>query len=273
MIGVAILVVGALTAVSCSKTADTTAVESTPARTRHVAPTTTIVMAATTTTTSAPPTTAATVPADRTGALSAVVAAIAADPSVAAQLAQLDQARIASTLSVDPALLQLLQLSPAQLSQLAQGIAAGQAAARAAESDPAALLALLMRSMDAESLLNGTIATIVQSLLAAISGTDIVVSPEITVDMGEVLGDLDPDGMGPIVANPSNASLLALLTSAWLSENPLFAEQFLADPALDPGLRSLLVNLQSLTATIGETAQTALIDALRKLFPALPPPG
>ncbi len=215
---------------------------------------------------------------DPTAALSTVVAALASDPTIAAQLqqltqlSQLDPDQIAGVLGVDPSLLQQLQLGPAQLAQLAQGLAS-QPAGQSVPSDPSALLGLLMGSLDAESLLNGTVATLVQALLSAISGTTIVVSPDITVDMGEVLGELDPDGIGPIVATPANASLLALLTSAWLSENPLFAEQFLADPTLDPELRSLLLRLQRLTETIGDSARESLLEALNELFPGLTPAG
>lgn len=272
----AILVTTAVAAASCSKSADTTAVESTPGRRQAAAPTSTIVRATSSTTTiasSAPVATPAST--DPTAALATVVAALAADPSVASQLAQLtqlDPAKIAGMLGVDPAMLQQLQLGPAQLSQLAQGLSM-QPSGQPSPTDPVALLGLLMGSLDAESLLNGTVATLVQALLAAITGTTIVISPDITVDMGEVLGELDPDGIGPIVANPSNASLLALLTSAWLSENPLFAEQFLADPALDPELRSLLLRLQRLTESIGDTARESLLEALDKLFPGLAPTG
>ena len=272
----AILVTTAVTAAACSKAADTTAVESTPGRRNVSAPTSTIVQATSSTTTtpsSAPVATPAST--DPAAALSTVVAALAADPSVAAQLAQLNQldpAMIAGMLAIDPALLELLQLGPQQLAQLAQGLSV-MPSGQSSPTDPAALLGLLMGSLDAESLLNGTVATLVQALLAAITGTTIVISPDITVDMGEVLGELDPDGIGPIVANPSNASLLALLTSAWLSENPLFADQFLADPALDPELRSLLLRLQSLTDSIGDTARESLLEALNKLFPGRAPTG
>ncbi len=272
----ALLVITAVTAASCSKSADTTAVESTPGRRNASAPTSTIVRATSTTTTiAAAAPVASPASTDPTAALSTVVAALAADPSLAAQLAQLSQldpARIAGMLGIDPALLQQLALGPPQLAQLAQGVSV-LPAGQPSPSDPAALLGLLMGSLDAESLLNGTVATLVQALLAAITGTTIVISPDITVDMGEVLGELDPNGIGPIVANPSNASLLALLTSAWLSENPLFAEQFLADPALDPELRSLLLRLQRLTESIGDTARDALLEALDKLFPGLAPTG
>lgn len=274
-----IIVATAITAASCSKSADTTAVESTPGRRDASAPTSTLVRASSTTT--SPPTTAPVatpVSTDPTAALSTVVAALASDPTIAAQLqqltqlSQLDPDQIAGVLGVDPSLLQQLQLGPAQLAQLAQGLAS-QPAGQSVPSDPSALLGLLMGSLDAESLLNGTVATLVQALLSAISGTTIVVSPDITVDMGEVLGELDPDGIGPIVATPANASLLALLTSAWLSENPLFAEQFLADPTLDPELRSLLLRLQRLTETIGDSARESLLEALNELFPGLTPAG
>ena len=62
---------------------------------------------------------------------------------------------------------------------------------------------------------------------------------------------------------PSFAALfaLALLTSVWLGSNPLFTQQLLANPALDPSLRELLTELQKVSDSIGETARTALLEA------------
>ena len=53
--------------------------------------------------------------------------------------------------------------------------------------------------------------------------------------------------------------------------HPLFTQQLLANPQLDPSLRELLSELQKVSDSIGETARTALLEALYALIPALDP--
>jgi hypothetical protein len=212
---------------------------------------------------------------DPTAVLTSLLGQFAANPDLVAQLTQLDAVGIANLLGVDLAALQQLGLTPDQIAALAQGVVASTPDVRAdllsGVPDPAVLLGLLAGSLDLGSLADGTIATLVQGLIGAVTGTRIVISPELSVDLGELLGDLDPETLGPIVANPSNASLLALLTSVWLGSNPLFTRQLLANPQLDPALRSLLSELQKVSDSIGETARTALLEALYALIPALDP--
>jgi hypothetical protein len=268
----------AVLAGACSTSADTTAVDVESVDSDLAAPTSTIVRTepstTVTTTTVVRAATAATA-TDPTAVLTSLLAQVAADPALLAQLGQLDAVGIANLTGIDLGALQQLGLTPDQLTSLAQGVVASapdvQADLASGVPDPAVLLGLLAGSLDAASLADGTIATIVQALIAAISGTRIVVSPEVSFDLGELLGDLDPEQLGPIVANPSNASLLALLTSVWLGSNPLFTQQLLANPALDPSLRELLTELQKVSDSIGETARTALLEALYALIPALDP--
>jgi hypothetical protein len=278
LIAIATVAVIAVTAGACSTAVDTTAVDEVEVRTDQAAPTSTVVTrqaTSSTTTTVARSSQLANTPTDPTGVLTAVLGQIAADPQLVAQLSSLDAAGIAELLGVDLSALQQLGLSPDQLAALAQGVVGSTPAVQdqllGGAPDPAVLLGLLAGSLDVQSLADGTISTIVQGLLAAITGTRIVVSPELTVDLGELLGDLDPEALGPIAANPSNASLLALLTSAWLGSNPLLARQLLANPMLDPALRDLLEQLQDLSDSIGETARTVLLEALYELIPALDP--
>jgi hypothetical protein len=271
----------AVAASGCATSADTTAVDIDEVSSDQLAPTSTIVRTqdapASSTTTTAPSARAAATgaPTDPTALLTSLLAQVAADPQLVAQLGQLDAVGIANLLGVDLSALQQLGLTPDQLTALAQGVVAAppqlQQDLLGGVPDPAALLALLAGSLDAESLANGTIATIVQQLIGAIAGTRLVISPELSVDLGELLGDLDPEQLGPIVANPANASLLALLTSAWLGSNPLLTRQLLANPQLDPALRSLLTELSTVSDAIGESARNALLEALYALIPALDP--
>lgn len=276
---IAVLAAVAVTAGACSTAADTTAVDDVELSAEQAAPTSSIVRteaaAAPSTTTTVAAATPALASGDPAALLTSLLGQFAADPALVAQLGELDAVGIANLLGIDLSALQQLGLTPDQLTALAQGVVSSTPAVQdqllGGAPDPAVLLGLLAGSLDLASLADGTIAELVQSLLAAITGTRIVVSPELTVDLGELLGDLDPDTLGPIIANPSNASLLALLTSAWLGSNPLLARQLLANPQLDPGLRSLLEQLQTLSESIGETARTALLAALYALIPALDP--
>lgn len=268
----------AVTAGACSTSADTTAVDVESVDADQAAPTSTIVRTPSSTTTSTTTVVRAATAAtstDPAAVLTSLLAQVAADPALLAQLGQLDAVGIANLTGIDLGSLQLLGLTPDQITSLAQGVVASapdvQQQLASGVPDPAVLLGLLAGSLDAASLADGTIATIVQALIGAISGTRITVSPEVSFDLGELLGDIDPEQLGPIVANPSNASLLALLTSAWLGSNPLFTQQLLANPQLDPSLRELLSELQKVSDSIGETARTALLEALYALIPALDP--
>lgn len=269
----------AVTAAACATGVDTTAVDEDPVD-RATAPTSTIVRterATSTTTTVAPAraVTASTTGGDPTAVLGSILAKVAADPALAGQLSQLDAVGIANLLNIDLPDLQSLGLTPDQLAAVAQGLVTSTPSIQqnllSGLPDPGVLLGLLAGSLDPASLTNGSAATLLQALLAAVTGTQIVVSPELAIDLGELLGELDPEKLGPIVANPANASLLALVTSVWLSTNPLLAQQLLADPQLNPALRDLLSELQALSASIGETARAALLEALYGLIPALGP--
>ncbi len=270
----------AVTAAACATSADTTAVDAVEPDDAAGAPTSTIVRVergsdAPTTTTVLRASQQADATLDPTTVLTSLLGQFAGDPALVAQLADLDAVGIANLLGIDLAALQQLGLNPAQLAALGQGVLAStpgvQTELLSGAPDPAVLLGLLAGSLDPQSLADGTIATIVQGLLASITGLRIVVSPELTVDLGELLGDIDPEGLGPLAANPANASLLALLTSAWIGSNPLLARQLLANPLLDPSLRSLLQQLQELSGSIGDTAREALLTALYELIPALAP--
>jgi hypothetical protein len=278
---IASVLVIAVTAGACSRSADTTAVDAVDLPSGQAAPTSTIMRSdpsddgADAPATSAPSSQLASAGTDPTAVLTQLLGQFAADPALLAQLSQLDAVGIANLLGIDLSAIQDLGLTPVQLTQLAQGVAVSAPSVQqqlvTGAPDPAVLLGLLAGSLDLESLTDGTIATIVQGLLAAVTGLRIVVSPELTVDLGELLADLDPEGLGPLAANPANAALLALITSAWIGSNPLLAQQLLANPQLDPALRTLLQQLQELSGSIGDTARTALLEALYALIPALDP--
>ncbi len=270
-----VLVVG-LTAGACASHADTTQVAPVEPLADTKVPTTSIVRSRTTASTVAPATRSAVdVNADPTTQLTALLGQVAGSPQLVAQLGQLDTAGTADLLGIDVGVLAALGLSPLQIQQLATGVLAAPPAVQQqlvnGTIDPQALLALLAGSLDLDALAGGALSNIVGGLLASLGG--IVLSPELVIDLGELLDQLDLSELDPIAATPANAALLALITSAWVGSNPLLAEQLLGSPLLDPILKELLEQLRLISDTLGETARDALLDLLYELLPGLRPPA
>lgn len=277
------VLVVAIAATACSRSADTTAVDAVEPARDPSAPTTSIVRSELpTTTTATAPSGASSALAggglggtDLTGTLTGVLAQFVTNPGLVDQLGGLDAIGVANLLGLDLSVLQQLELSPAQIEQLARAALSSEAPVQqqllSGTIDPAVLLGLLGNGLDLNTLTSGAVSTIVQGLLASIGGLSLVVSPELSVNLGELLGELDLEGLEPLAVNPANASIIALVTSAWLGSNPLLAQQLLSSPLLDPVLKELLQQLSELSASIGETARQALLEALYELIPALDP--
>ena len=280
-----VLVVTAMGASACSQVADTTQLSADDVQTNTVVPTTAMSIgqlpSSTTTSTTVPTATPVLAPTGLTSTLSALVGRFAADPTLAGQLAGLDLAGLAGLVNIDLGSIAGLGLTVPQIQQIAGTVAANPAALlgqlQVGELDPNALLAILAGSLDLTTLATGATAGLIAALLEAISDVKISVSPELTIELSELLKDIDPDGLGEFAATPTNASLLALITSAVISSNPLLTQQLLENPLLDPALQALLVQLQSLGASLGDAAKIALLQALNELIPGgLPgglPPG
>ncbi len=275
----AVLVVTALGASACSNVADTQQLSADDYESNTVVPTTAMkVGQLPTTTTVAPSSTAPPlVPAGLPATLSALVGQFAANPALAGQLGGLDLAGLAGLVNIDLGALQGLGLTVPQIQQIASDVAADPAALlgqlQLGEIDPNALLALLAGSLDLTTLATGATGALVAALLDAISDVKISVSPELTIELSELLKDIDPDGLGELAATPANASILALITSAIIGSNPLLTQQLLENPLLDPALHELLVQLQSLGASLGDAARIALLQALNNLIPGGIPGG
>ena len=263
----------------CTQTADTTTVDVVDLPEGQAAPTSTIMEAERTTTTTAPPRPRpAGVATDPTAALTQILIQLASDPAVAAQLAQLQQldaAGIAQLLGIDLSALQGLGLTPEQLAQLAQGVTVSPPPVQqdlvGGNPDAAVLLGLLAGSLDLESLANGTLATIVSDLLATTTGAAVDVDPRLSADLGQLLAAVDPEGLGPLAANPANAELIALLTSVWIGADPQLAQQLESNPVLAGPVGDLLDQLQQLNDSLSPAARAALLAALSQLAPNLTP--
>jgi hypothetical protein len=276
---IASAVVVASIASGCTQTADTTTVDVVELPEGQAAPTSTIMEAErTTTTTVAPSTRSVGAATDPTAALTQLLVQLASDPAVAAQLAQLQQldaAGVAELLGIDAAALADLGLTPAQLEQLARGVAVSpppvQQDLAGGNPDAAVLLGLLAGSLDLESLANGTLATIVADLLATTTGATVEVDPRLSADLGQLLAAVDPEGLGPLAANPANAELLSLITSVWIGSDSQLAQQLRSSPVVVGPVRELLDQLLALNASLNGAARAALLTALYQLAPDLAP--
>lgn len=274
----AVLVSGAIVGSACSNVADTTQLSADEFPDNTAVPTTVmqtgeLPTTTTTTTVATLQRAAATNPTDLTGTLGVLVSQFAANPALVTQLSTLDLGGLAGLLGIDLASLQQLGLSIPDFQQLGLTVLGSspelQASLAGGPIDTATLVGLLSGSVDLNAIAGGAVATLVQALIGSITGLKVVVSPQLTVELSDLLQELDPNGLGPVAANPANASLLALLTSAIISANPLFAQQLLSSPLLDPALASLLAQLQDLSASLGDAATVALLQALNQFFPGL----
>jgi hypothetical protein len=286
MAACAVAVTLAVTASACSRSSDTTSLSADDDIEESTTSTTSAIRTQQTTTTAVPvaPVVNTVVPRsmDLTSTLGALVNQFAVDPSLLGQLNGLDLAGLAGLLNVDLASIEQLGLAIPDIAQIGQAVVASPPDLLAGivgggQIDPSALIGLLAGSIDLEALTTGAIGTLVSALLASIADFKVVISPELTVELSEILKNIDPEGLGSFAATPANAALLALITSAIIGSNPLLTEQLLDNPLLDPGLRGLLVDLQALGATLGDTATIALLQALDNLIPGgIPgwtPPG
>ena len=276
----AVLLTVTLAASACSKSADTMQVSAQDVSGDAALPTSTMLRAAAVTTTA--------LPADSGSAsnssiaalgsaqatLAAILGQISANPQILTNVSTLDPAGLAQLFNLDLGSLQQLGLTGPQIQQLGQAALSSPESVQTAIStgtiDPAALLGLLLGSVDINSLATGAVGALVQGLLASIADLRVVISPELTVDLQELFNQIDANG-DPILANPDNAGLLALLFSAVINSNPLLAQQLLDNPNLDPALRPILEQLAALGESLGSAASAALIEAINKLFPGLIP--
>ena len=271
----------ALAASACSRSVDTTQVSSQDAPSSAAVPTSTMLRAAAVTTTTtvavagqaSNASTAA--PGSLPATLAAIVAQVSANPELLKQVSTLDPTGLAQLFNLDLGSLQQLGLTGPQIEQLGQAVLASPQSVQDSIStgsiDPAALLGLLLGSLDVNSLATGAVGAVVQALLASIADLRVVISPELTVDLNELFNQIDPGNVTPIFANPDNAGLLALIFSAVINSNPLLAQQLIDNPNLDPALRPILEQLSALGASLGSAASAALLEAINKLFPGLIP--
>lgn len=271
------------TLTSCSKSYDTTQLKTVDAKERSSASTTSIVVATIPTTTVAavdPGQSVAASPAGIQSTLSQLVSSFASDPQLIAQIqgfASGDLSSIAKLFGLDLSAINDLGMTVSQIESLGQTVVNSApavlnqllAGTGTGSIDAGTLVGLLSGSVDINGIAQGAVAALVQMLSNTLIKTEIKISPEITIYLDQLLKEIDPNGLGKISADPTNASFIALITSVILGANPLLAQQLLDNPLLDPKLKSLLDDLGSLNANLGETASAAILAALKALFPGL----
>jgi hypothetical protein len=279
-----VLVALTLVASGCSRSVDTTQVSTQDAPKNAALPTSTMLRAEAVTTTTVALATPSQASNDLTAApgslpetLAAIVSQVSANPALLQQVSTLDPAGLAQLFNLDLSSVQQLGLTGPQIEQLGQAVLVSpqpvKDAIASGSIDPAALLGLLLGSVDVDALATGAVGAVVQALLASIADLRVVISPELTVDLNDLFDQIDPDNVTPIFANPDNAGLLALIFSAVINSNPLLAQQLIDNPDLDPALRPILEQLAALGASLGSAASAALLEAINNLFPGLIPPA
>lgn len=269
--------------VACSTSRDTRQISATKNQANTVVPSTSIVEGTIPTTTTLQKVELSSVPATQ-DTLSALLSQFAIDPTLVSQIAALtsgtpDVASIAKLLGIDLGAIQNLGLTPDQIMSLGATVTGSPDMLKDQLSkftaggaiDPAMIVGLLTSSLDMNTLAQGAIGSLIQAITKSLGEIRFEITPEVTVQLSELFKELDPNGLGHFAAEPANASLLALITSAVISANPLLAEQLLTNPLLDPALKDLLVQLQQLSTSLSDAAKIALFLAINQLFPGLIP--
>lgn len=275
-VAIAVTLGMAATVSGCSRSYDTTQVDAVgQGQTRRAASTTSIV-----TETVPPSTTMALEPmasypdlssVDVQGTLSQLVAGFAADPTLVSAVDALgsnDLVSVAKLFGIDLDALAALGLSARDISAL--GASAGALAGRGSTLDPAALIGVLVSSLNVGGIANSAINRLIGALLQVLSGAQLVISPDVTVYLSDMLGDLDLKGLGDIIVTPENTPLIALITSVVLANNPILFQGIIENANLDPSLAALLKSLTDLNSQLGQQSAATLLQALRKIFPNLP---
>ncbi len=281
----ALVTVAALLAATaaCSTSNDTQQIAATKNPQNTVVPSTSIVVGTVPTTTTIPELELSSVPATQ-DTLSALLSQFAIDPALLSQISALaggtpDLASIAQLLGIDLSAIENLGLTAQQIMSLGDTVVASpdvlqHQLAKATSGlaiDPAMLVGLLTSSLDMDTLAQGAIGALIQAITKSLGEVSLEITPQLTIQLSELFEQIDPEGLGMFASDPANASLMALITSAVISANPLLAEQLLNNPLLDPALKGLLVQLQDLSTSLSDAAKVALFIAINELFPGLIP--
>lgn len=289
----AISLLTALTAatVGCSRSYDTTQVEASGGTRTEAAPTTSIIVE------TIPPSTAprleplAATTTDLQDTLTQLVAGFAEDPDLVAAVRALndgDLASIAAMFDIDLGALSSLGLSTGDIGALGETVLADLAtgaggaglaallgglggAGGSAPLDPMTLIGLLAQSLnidiDVTRIAQSAIPQLIGALFSGLQGAQLIVTPEIVLQLDDMLERIDPHAFDDFIVTADNAPFIALLTSVVLANNPLLQQGITDNPDLSPQLRELLKELEKLNAELGETTSESLYEALlRGLF-------
>lgn len=279
----------------CSRSYDTTQVDAVGVNSRQAAPTTSIIVE------TIPPSTVAelqplqatsptpSIP-DLQGTLTELVATFANDPDLVAAVQALDRgdlASLAAMLDIDLTELSSLGLSTVDIASIGRSVVgdranilsllgglAGGGTDRAA-LDVTALIGILARSLrfteiDLNALARGAIPQLIGALLTALSGAQLVITPEIVVQLDGMLEQIDPNAFEGFVVDELNAPIVALITSVILANSPLIQQGVANNPKVDPDLTQLLKQLEELNNELGNKTSSEIFETLMKvLFPDL----
>lgn len=273
------------TTAACSTSRDTQQIGATANPKNKISPSTSIVVGSVPTTSTIPKLDPNSVPAAE-DTLTALLSQFAIDPALLSQISALangtpDLDSVARLLGIDLGAIQDLGLTVEQVMSLGETAMASPnlvkdqlvQAGTGGAVDPAVLVGLLGSSLDLNTLAQGTVGSLVQALTQALGEMRLEITPGLSDQLNQLFQAIDPEGLGKISTDPANSSLLALIASAVLTANPTLTQELVSNPLLDPTLKSLLGQLQSLGGSLSDAAMAALVMAISQLVPGLIPPG
>lgn len=274
----------------CSRSYDTTQVDAVGQSNRQAAPTTSIILE------TIPPSTVMELQplrastSDLQGTLTQLISGFANDPDLVAAVKALndgDLASIAALLDIDLGALSSLGLSVGDIASLGDSVLGDRAGLLAllggltggggpgGALDPATLIGILANSLkfneiDLNGLAEAAVPQLITALFGALQGAQLVFTPEILIQLDDMLERIDPNAFDEFIVDEANAPLVALITSVILGNSPLLQQGVANNPNLDPGLRKLLKELEAINDELGETTSSNLFELwLKGLFPDL----
>jgi hypothetical protein len=205
--------------------------------------------------------------------LTKLVAQLASDPQLLAQLAGMDLTQIAALTGTDPAVLARLNITPDTIRALASVLAGmnpsmvKQLADGKVDPELASTILMLAAQLDpaAAIAIKGVDPLAIASLLSAATTVD----PKVVSAIGGVLKVADPDGLGRLADDESSLAILAVLFGVALRTDPSKFAQLANAANLDPNVNFVLSSISNLAAGLTPQVVYALNGLSKVLGPDL----
>jgi hypothetical protein len=204
-----------------------------------------------------------------------LIAQIASDPTLAAQLVGADQAALARLTGLDAATLERLQITPSTVRALATILTGVDAdtlqrlAGARGELDPALAATILGLAAQLDPGAAASIRGVDPRAVAVLLGTASTVDPRVVDSLGAVLGVVDPNGLGRFAGNKESLAILAVLFGAALRTDPAKFGQLANINSVDPAVNFAINGIRNLALGLTPTVVNQLNGISRILGPDL----